>query len=389
MSSGKPRTAYFSNGQALQSPPLTVRLTRFFEGVYVFVGLYLVSLFSLDPYTAAQNSQFNIHRPKTSGSNPRWGGPGSYGPGGGGGGGGGSGPGSGPGRRIGRVDDIRGPDALNSRRESKMSSVSPVPSTDEEWERLFSELKVKLPERSLSQPAIPLDIPRLIDHTLLVQPATPEQIDQLCDEARELHFASVCVRPEHVARAAAQLKDIPSTVVSCVVAFPEGIQATSEKVREAQEAVSQGASEIDVVINYPLLKEGYYKAVYDDIDAVRKATPFPVKVKAIVECSQLNRDQLIAATVLCCKAECDFVKTSTGFTGPGACVSSVTTMRLVAEIYFDACKVKASGGLRSASDCMRMIKAGATRIGTSAGVNIVKELDEGEVLEQGASHAVT
>ncbi|KAJ5162150.1 hypothetical protein N7492_007542 [Penicillium capsulatum] len=106
----KPRTTYFSNGQALQSPPLSVRLTRFFESVYTFLGLYFVSLFSLDPYTAAQNSQFNIYRPKNSGGpRSRWGGSsGSYGPGGGGGGGGG--PGSGPGRRIGRVDDVRGPE---------------------------------------------------------------------------------------------------------------------------------------------------------------------------------------------------------------------------------------------------------------------------------------
>ncbi|KAJ5288832.1 hypothetical protein N7478_001862 [Penicillium angulare] len=108
MSSQKPSTTYFSNGRALSKVPFTVRLTRFFEGVYVFLGLYFVSLFSLDPYVAARSSQFNIHRSKTSNRSAGGGSSSSYGPGGGGGGGGG-GPG-GPGRRIGRVDDVRGPE---------------------------------------------------------------------------------------------------------------------------------------------------------------------------------------------------------------------------------------------------------------------------------------
>ncbi|KAJ5819842.1 hypothetical protein N7474_005433 [Penicillium riverlandense] len=121
MSTNKPKTPYFSNGQALQSPPLTVRASRFAESVYNFLGLYVVSFFSLDPYAAAQNSQFNIHRPRTSATpRSRWGGGSSsssfWGPGGGGGGGGGgSGPGSGPGRRIGRVDDVRGPECGSCR----------------------------------------------------------------------------------------------------------------------------------------------------------------------------------------------------------------------------------------------------------------------------------
>ncbi|KAJ5797864.1 uncharacterized protein N7503_007160 [Penicillium pulvis] len=116
MSPQKPQTTYFSNGQALSSPPFSVRVSRFFESVYLFFGLYLVSFFSLDPHTAAQNSSFNIHRPKTpSGSRKPFGGSsGSYGSGGGGGGGGGGGPG-GPGRRIGRVDDVRGPECGSCR----------------------------------------------------------------------------------------------------------------------------------------------------------------------------------------------------------------------------------------------------------------------------------
>ncbi|KAJ5220047.1 Aldolase-type TIM barrel [Penicillium chermesinum] len=259
--------------------------------------------------------------------------------------------------------------------------MSTGPATDAEWAALISTLKEQIPERPLFQAPIPLNIPQLIDHTLLSVPAEPGQIDQLCAEAKEHNFASVCVRLDHVARATANLEGAPGTVVACVVGFPEGAFDSSAKVREAQEAVERGASELDMVINYPLLKEGRYQAVYNDIVAVRQAAPAPVKLKAIVETSQLDRDQLIAATVLVCKAGADFVKTSTGFRGAGADPESVTTMRMVADVCGSTCKVKASGGIRSASDFLRMVKAGAMRIGTSSGVKIMKEVDEGRLLE--------
>lgn len=272
--------------------------------------------------------------------------------------------------------------------------MSSVPRTDAEWASHISQLKERIPGRSLSQPTIPLQISPLIDHTLLnteadlITPADSARVDQVCNEAREYGFATVCVRLEHVPRAVAHLKDLPNTGVSCVVGFPQGTYDTSEKVREAKEAVAKGATDLDMVIKWPLLKNGAYSRVYEDIMAVRLAAPPPVKLKAIVEAAQLDRDQLIAATIVCCTAEADFVKTCTGYAG-SASVDHITTMRLVVEICFGNCQIKASGGIRTANDFLRMMKAGATRIGTSSGVAIQKEMDEGELLEQGAGHAVT
>lgn len=267
---------------------------------------------------------------------------------------------------------------------------SPVPTSHDEWKVYISKVKGQLPVRSLSQGAIPLGIPRMIDHTLLKKDIDPTQIDTLCDEARENNFASVCVRLEHVRRAAANLKQTPNTVVACVVGFHEGTYATADKVREAKEAIAQGASELDMVINYPLLKQGEYGAVYEDILAVRQAAPSPVVLKAIVETSQLDKDELIAATLISCMAGVDFVKTSTGFNGPGARVEDVTIMTHVTNLCgVRNCRVKASGGIKSADDCLRLIKAGARRIGTSSGVKIAREIEDGEVLEQGVGHVVT
>lgn len=272
--------------------------------------------------------------------------------------------------------------------------MSSVPRTDAEWASHISQLKERIPGRSLSQPTISLQIPPMIDHTLLnteadlVTPADSARVDKLCDEAKEYGFATVCVRLEHVARAVTNLKDVPHTGVSCVVGFPEGTYDTSEKVREALEAVATGATDLDMVINWPLLQHGAYSRVFEDIMAVRRAAPPPIKLKAIVEAAQLDRDQLIAATIVCCTAEADFVKTCTGYAG-SASVDHITTMRLVGELCFNSCQIKASGGIRTAGDCLRMMKAGAKRIGTSSGIAIMKEMDEGELLEQGAGHAVT
>lgn len=267
--------------------------------------------------------------------------------------------------------------------------MSSVPSTDAEWATLISNVRERVPERCLSQPTIPLQVHRMIDHTLLKDPIEPEDIDTLCREAIDKDFASVCVRPQYVSRAAANLRNTPNTGIACVVGFPEGTQDTADKVREAHEAVAQGATELDMVINWPTLKTGGYTSVFDDIHAVRKAAPSPTIIKCILEASQLTKDEVIAATTICCMADVEFVKTSTGFNGPGANVNQVNVMRLTAE----ACgnndiSIKASGGIRTAVDCMRMVKAGATRIGTSAGVQIANDLEEGEILEQGASHAV-
>lgn len=266
--------------------------------------------------------------------------------------------------------------------------MSTVPLNDPDWDALISNFKERIPEKVSPKPQIPLNIPRLIDHTLLSESVEPEQIDALCAEAKEYNFATVCVRPNYVARAAANLKGI-DTGVACVVGFPEGTHDTQVKVKEAIEAVQHGATELDMVIDYPRLKDGGYTAVYNDIMAVRDAAPPPTKLKAILETSQLNRDQLIAAAIVACTARVDFIKTSTGFCGAGADVQSVKVMRLVAELCSNGCLVKASGGIKTADDCLRMVKAGAMRIGASSGVKIMQEVDKGELLEQGASHAVS
>jgi deoxyribose-phosphate aldolase len=266
--------------------------------------------------------------------------------------------------------------------------MSSIPSTDAEWAAAISLLKERGPDRPLSPPACPLHIQAMIDHTLLKVPTEPEQIDVLCQEARENGFATVCVRLNFVAQAAANLKDTPNVGVACVVGFHEGPYDTQDKVKEALEAVAQGARELDMVINYPKLKNGEYVAVYNDILAVRRAAPAPVLLKAIIEASELDRDQIIAATIISCMAGVDFVKTSTGYKGP-ATVDHIMTMRIAAEAAgYPHIGIKASGGIRNAQDALRMVKAGATRIGASAGVSIARELEDGEILEQGASHAV-
>ncbi|KAJ5885168.1 hypothetical protein N7495_009678 [Penicillium taxi] len=378
--SSKPQKVYISKGQTLDRPisltfmnslPISVRLTRFFESIYLCLGLYLVTLFSFDPYATAQRSRFNKYGSKpTPGRLNR--GTGFFGGGGGGGTSGGGPPPPGSGRPIGRVDDIRGT--------CELTMKSP-PTTNTEWKELISKLIERIPQ-NLDTPRIPQNIPQLIDHTLLSVPATPEQIDKLCAEAKENDFASVCVRLEHVARAASHLKNTPNTVVACVVGFHEGTQDTSIKVQEAESAVQYGASELDMVINWPLLKEGEYTKVYDDLIAVRSAAPAPVILKVILEISQLNRDQIIAGTIVAGTAGADFVKTSTGFCGGGATVDSVSLMSRIVESCFAGCRVKASGGVRSAVDCLSMAKAGATRIGTSSGIKIAEEVSKVELLGQ-------
>jgi deoxyribose-phosphate aldolase len=247
--------------------------------------------------------------------------------------------------------------------------------TDVEWAAFISTQKDLVPEVFPVYPApLPSTIPCTIDHTLLVPSATESQIDTLCSEALEYGFATVCVRLNHAVRAVQNLKDTPDVGVACVVGFHEGTYPTSEKVDEAQNVVASGASELDMVINYPLLKEGKYSSVYEDVAAVRKAAPSPIQLKVILETSQLNQDEIIAGCVISCMAGADFVKTSTGFNGSGASVKNVALMRAVVDMLGEGCKVKASGGVRTAEDCIDMLKAGAERIGASAGVKIMKEL---------------
>lgn len=261
-----------------------------------------------------------------------------------------------------------------------MATRLETPTSDPEWAALIATVNDDLPEtRTVYETPLPHTVAHTIDHTQLAVDATESQIDTLCTEAREHKFATVCVRLPFVARASQNLKDVQDEVgIACVVGFHEGTQSTNDKVNEATAAVAGGASELDMVLNWPLLKQGKYHAVYADIHAVRRAAPSPkTKLKVILETSQLSREEIIAGCVVSDMAGADFVKTSTGFNGAGANIENVRVMREVVDMLANGCKVKASGGVRSAENAVEMLKAGASRIGASAGVAIVKELAGG------------
>ncbi|MBI5930080.1 MAG: deoxyribose-phosphate aldolase [Chloroflexi bacterium] len=220
--------------------------------------------------------------------------------------------------------------------------------------------------------AVPADqeVARLIDHTLLKPDATPDQIAQLCHEARSYHFASVCVNPTHVKLCADLLKG--SDVKVCtVVGFPLGATPPEVKAFEAQKALGEGATEIDMVLNVGALKSGDYKLLLKDIASVVNVTHAANALcKVILETSLLNDEEKVAACQIAKVAEADFVKTSTGFGGGGATAADVALMRYVVGSEMG---VKASGGVRNYEDAKKMVAAGATRIGASAGVRIVQE----------------
>ncbi|KAL4906872.1 hypothetical protein BDW74DRAFT_149841 [Aspergillus multicolor] len=261
-----------------------------------------------------------------------------------------------------------------------------IPTTNEGWEALITSIKASLPQTpSHEQAPTPAKINRTIDHTQLALTATADQITELCAQASKYQFTTVCVRLAHVEQAVAHLKSSPDVGVACVVGFHEGMYETSEKEDEARKAVALGATELDMVLKYPLLKLKQYAEVYADILGVRNAAPAPVGLKVILETSQLTPDEIIAGSVISCVAGADFIKTSTGFNGAGATVENVALMYEVAKAVGKGTKVKASGGVRSAQDCIKMLRAGAERIGASSGVKIVQEVEGQEVQEQGSS----
>lgn len=213
------------------------------------------------------------------------------------------------------------------------------------------------------------DLAKFIDHTLLKPETTKEQIKTLCDEAREYRFKSVCINPTWVSFASEELKGT-ETVVCTVIGFPLGANTTETKVFEANTAIKQGASEIDMVINIGQLKAENDEAVFNDIKAIVDAAEGKALVKVIIETSLLEKEEKVRASELAKQAGADFVKTSTGFSGGGATVEDVKLMR--AAVGPDM-GVKASGGVRSKEDAKAMITAGATRIGASSGVKIVSQ----------------
>lgn len=212
-------------------------------------------------------------------------------------------------------------------------------------------------------------IASMIDHTLLKPDASQAQIRELCNEALEYEFASVCVNPGRVSLAAEMLYG-SSVAVCTVIGFPLGATTTLSKVVETRDAVANGASEIDMVLNVGALMEGDYATVYSDIKAVRDGAPGKI-LKVILETGLLSKEAIVRGSILVKMAGADFVKTSTGFGPGGASVEDVSIMREVVGPDFG---VKASGGVRNYQTALAMIKAGANRIGTSSGIAIVQGL---------------
>jgi deoxyribose-phosphate aldolase len=217
---------------------------------------------------------------------------------------------------------------------------------------------------------VPTDVAKLIDHTLLKPEAKYADIDRLCDEAREYGFASVCVNPLYVERCAKRLKG-SGVKTCCVIGFPLGATPKEIKALEARRAVRDGAKELDMVIAIGALKSGDHRYVYEDIRLVAEAArDGSALLKVIIETGLLTDEEKVAACVLAKKARADFVKTSTGFGHGGATVHDV---ELMARAVDHQLQVKASGGVKGAEDARKMVAAGASRIGASVGVKIVRE----------------
>ena len=211
-----------------------------------------------------------------------------------------------------------------------------------------------------------MNIAHTIDHTLLAPEATTEQIDNLCDEARQYEFYSVCILPRWIEHAKKRLGGSKVKVVT-VISFPHGNDLSTSKALASQQAKNAGADEIDMVMNLGWAKSGDWPAVESDIAQVVKAVkPNPVKV--ILETCLLSQDQIQEACQAAARAGAKFVKTSTGFSKSGATIEAVKLMKASVP---PAMEVKASGGIRDLPTALAMIQAGATRLGTSSGAAII------------------
>ncbi|MBM6613885.1 deoxyribose-phosphate aldolase [Desemzia sp. RIT804] len=224
------------------------------------------------------------------------------------------------------------------------------------------------------------DLNKYIDHTLLKADATEEQIKVLCEEAAAHHFMSVCVNPTWVKKAAAYLNG--SDVEVCtVIGFPLGATTSEVKAFEAKNAIQNGATEVDMVINIGALKDKDDAAVERDIEAVVKAAEGKALTKVIIETSLLTEEEKVRACEIAKKAGADFVKTSTGFSTGGATVEDIKLMRGAVGPDLG---VKASGGVRTAQDAADFIEAGATRLGSSNGIALLN--NDGSVSDDSSSY---
>ncbi len=209
---------------------------------------------------------------------------------------------------------------------------------------------------------------RMIDHTLLKANATEEEVIVLANEAKEYNFASVCVNPTWVQKAAEILQGTEVKVCT-VIGFPLGATTPEVKAFETTNAIANGATEVDMVINIGALKDKHDELVERDIKAVVDAAKGKALTKVIIETALLTEEEKVRACELAVKAGTDFVKTSTGFSTGGATIEDISLMR---KTVGPAIGVKASGGVRDREGALAMVEAGATRIGASAGIAIVK-----------------
>lgn len=209
---------------------------------------------------------------------------------------------------------------------------------------------------------------KMIDHTVLKADTPLETVKRICDEAMEYGFASVCINPCHVAYCADYLKDSDVNVCT-VIGFPLGANTSAVKAFETKDAIANGADEIDMVMNIGALKDKNYDLVRDDVKAVVEAANGTL-VKVILETCLLTEDEIKKACKLCVEAKADYVKTSTGFSTRGATIEDV---RIMKEAVHGKAKVKAAGGVRTPEDMVKIVAAGADRIGTSAGCSLVKK----------------
>jgi deoxyribose-phosphate aldolase len=227
---------------------------------------------------------------------------------------------------------------------------------------MYEQLKIRKDCSTMEQ-----NLAKMIDHTQLKPNTLKEKITQVCKEAKENNFASVCVNPHWVSYCA-ELLEGTDVKVCTVIGFPLGATTKETKAFETKQAIEKGATEVDMVINVGELKSGNKELVQQDIEAVVREAEGKAIVKVIIETSLLSEDEKVVASELAKAAGADYVKTSTGFSGGGATVEDISLMR---KTVGPEMGVKASGGVRDYEDAKAMIEAGATRIGASSGIAIV------------------
>ena len=242
----------------------------------------------------------------------------------------------------------------------------------EELVKIAEGFEIELPPFQVGY-ALPIkgEIAAFIDHTILKAEATEQQVRALCQEAATSHFAAVCINPGYVPLCSELLADTEVDVCT-VIGFPLGANSAEIKVAEAKWSVEHGATEVDLVLNIGAMRSGNYDLVYKEIAAVKNASGTAL-VKVIFENCYLTNKEKILACLMCKEAGVEFVKTSTGFGSSGATAEDVHLMRCVVGPNMG---VKAAGGIRTYADALRMVEAGADRIGTSAGVAILAEAEK-------------